>query len=603
MADCYATVASAPPTHFSGDPSVHDWAVISYVHTESAVASGGMPDWVCADVDTVLDALVLTRRLGKRAVWFDLLAMHALPLRWPAVSTLHALSSPLIAVPPTRTLEYSRYQIPDRWDPETSDFYTRLELLFRQCPKCSTKVPLEYDSRLLNIAATLRAWPVNEVMIASASRGAFISFATLDRFHYTLSWYVLLLQVAMRIARSCASTIGRVTHMYGPPLFEICYDCLSFASDVFADDNIRCHIDTLDETLGTLLGHVSRLCLPFTCSRSEGVNLWSLPGWVKSPGDIEQMPSDNSSRLGAITGQMLNQARYEQIAANIIRGPGAQAPCFRHGDKWMCALILSNISDFLRVFQRGAALFDSELRNAFSRILFSDNAFGDLFFEDNTLDVGFMSEGSGISCLRSPVCAGHAGSVCFFNELSGILCPESVGQFLLSCGFPKSNFTKLLHENNDVLFRRLEMNGSVFHGFEYHGSGLPENGACVCCRYQDGHSEHTYKTVMILAWRARVPAREIDDFESLPHTSIFSYVVVDVEESGHVVLRGVFNMNLFTTCPVCLKAYVRGSVVTPCLTKTEDILEIHVSNPLPLLTALPTVTEIFNDSHDRQVIR
>lgn len=600
MAECYATVASAPPTHFPGDPNVSDWAVVSYVHTESAVASGGMPDWVCADVDTVLDALVLTRRLGKRAIWFDHLAMQALPLRWPAIATLHALSAPLIAVPPTRTLEYSRYQIPDRWDPDTSDFYTRLELFFRHCHQCSAKVPLEYDSRLLNIAAVLRAWPVNDVMIASASRGAFISFATLDRFQYTLSWYVLLLQVAMRIARCTTSSICRVTHMYGPPLFEICYNCLSFASEVFIDDNIQRHIDTLDETLGILLSHASRLCLPFTCSQSEGVDLWSLPGWVKSPGDIEQMPPDNISRLDAVAGQMLVQARYEQIAATIIRGPGAQAPCFRQGDKWMCALILSNISGFLHAFRQGVALFDSEMRTAFFQVLLSDDAFGDLFYEDNPLDVGFMSEGSGVSCVRSPICPGDAGSVCFFNELSGILPPEAVGQFFQSCGFPESNFPKLIDVSNDMLFQRFEKNGSVFHGFEYPGSGLPENDTCVRCRYQGDHGVHMYTTMMILAWRSRVPASSaVDEFESLPHASVFSYVAVDMEDSGHVVIRGVFNLKLFSTCPICLKGYVRGGVVTPCLAKTGDILEIHVSKNLPLLTALASVNEVFHDSHDR----
>lgn len=601
MAECYATIASSPPTHFLGDPNVRDWAVVSYVHTESAVASGGMPEWACADVDNVLDALLHTRRLNKRAVWFDRLAMHVLPERWPSIATLHVLSSPVIAVLPTRTIEYSRYQIPDRWDPETSDFYTRLELLFRQCPRCSTKVPLEYDSRLLNIAAALRAWPFNEVMMARASRGAFISFTTLDRIRYTLSWYVLLLQAAMRITRCSASSYNRVTQMYGPPLFETCYDCISYGCDIFFDENVQRHIDTLDETLGILLGHASRLCLPFTRSPAEGYEIWSLPGWVKSPGDIDQMPPDNASRLDAVSGQFLVQARFEQIAANMIRGPGAQAPCFRHGDKWMCALILSNISDFLYAFRRGTTSLDVEIRSACFELMVSINPFGDFFFEDHCLDASVLSDGVRVSCVRSPPCRGTSKSACLLNELSGILTPESVGQFFQSCGFPEAKLTKLINMTTEMLFQRVEKDGAVFYGYEYSGLGLSDNDVCVRCRYRGDRLQHMYTTMIVLAWRARAPASNaIDEFESVPHSSIFSYIAIDVDDIGHVVSRGVLNLNFFSTCSICMRSYTQGVVSMPCLTKTGNVIEIHVDKHVSPFLAMGTISTVLHESHGRR---
>lgn len=600
MAECYAAVASSPPTHPPGDLHIRDWAAISYVHTESAVASGGMPEWVCADIDTVLDGLLRTRRLGKRAVWFDLLAMHSLPQKWPAVATLNSLSCPLIAVPPTRTLEYSRYQIPDRWDPDTSDFYTRLELLLRHCPHCSSKSPLEYDSRLLNIAATLRAWPLNDVMIACASRGAFISFATLDRFSYTFRWYVLLLQVAMRIARYDLPCILRVSEVYGPPLFEICYTCLSLAAEIAIGDSLPRHITTLDETLSTLLAHANRLCLPFTFSQSEGSDIWSLSGCAKSPGDLEQVPPDNASRLDAVTGQILLQSRYEQIAASILRGPSAQAPCFRHGDKWMCAIILSNISDFLCAFQRSPGTFETEMRTLSLRLLLSANSLGDVCYEDNGLDTSILGDGNGNACVQSPVCDGRAGSVCFLNQLSGILPPEAVGQFLSSCGLTEIHFPKVLGICHETLYEKLVKEGNAFYGYEYPDPGRSANELCIRCRYHSVHGIHMFTTMMVITWQAKMPASNaIDEFELVPHSSICSYVAIDMEESGHVVLRGVFNTGLISTCPQCLKAFVRANVANAGLLKTDAVFEIHVSQNISIISAMSSVYDVFSDSHDR----
>lgn len=302
-----------------------DWVLLSYVNTESAICSKGMPSWVAADAQSVLDDLYNHKLIANKAIYFDRLASRHFPpsspsssassdeqqhlARWPCLLTLHALCVPVICVPPTRTIEYSRYQIPPQWLPTTCDYYTRLELVLRNCNTCLHKSPLEYDSRLLNIAAVLRFWSLTEAIIGCNSRGAFISFITLDRFKYTLSWYQTLLQLTIRISkhRYSNNTNGdshvddddESFQLYGATLFKPCSRCMAFAVRLSRDEPLLTHIEALEESLRMIVAHVQRFCMP-VAKPGETTDLWSLQGAFRNSGEtnltnVLSPPSSSSS--------------------------------------------------------------------------------------------------------------------------------------------------------------------------------------------------------------------------------------------------------------------------------------------------------------------
>lgn len=213
-----------------------DWAVLSYVHTNAPAGSHGMPHYVATEAEDVLDALVEVGFLRERAVWLDRAAITS--PAFPAVATLQCLCAPVICIPPTRTKEYARYQIPDRWDEAAYVSSVMLEDILRACPTCRKRCPLEWDSRLLNVAATLRAWPLIEAVLGSSARGAFISFTSFDRFAYTIAWMQVLLHFALEVDEFDPTLIDQSIELYGHPLFRPCIRCVSTGKDLMYRTNI-----------------------------------------------------------------------------------------------------------------------------------------------------------------------------------------------------------------------------------------------------------------------------------------------------------------------------------------------------------------------------
>lgn len=245
VSELYAIHSSAPEGWKEG-PMADDWAMLSYVQTNSPVGGGGMSEAVAADVEQVLDGLLDASLLKERAVWFDRVGMHQNP-QWPALATLHCLAAPIIYVPPTRTSEYSRYQVPDQWTLSTFQIFTLLENMLRCCSHCGPKCPLEFDSRLLNIAATLRFWPQFEATVGSClGRGTFFSFASMDRFQYTIGWLQVILQLVLEAWEFGKELLSKSVLLYGPALFTTCKRCLSYAQMLLSDGENPFDLQSLD---------------------------------------------------------------------------------------------------------------------------------------------------------------------------------------------------------------------------------------------------------------------------------------------------------------------------------------------------------------------
>lgn len=223
----YAVSGSVPVEAESGPP---DWAVLSYVQTNSPMGVGGVPQYVANEVEDVLDALLETGVLRHRALWMDVASIGQ--PGFAAAGVLQCISAPLIVVPPSRTKEYARYQVPDRWDESTYHSFVVLEDMMRNCPVCRRFCPEEWDGRLLNIAAALRAWPIIETILGSVARGAFISFESFDRYAYTVEWMQVLLHLALETGEYAPGLIEKSIELYGQPLFRPCVRCVTNGKEV-----------------------------------------------------------------------------------------------------------------------------------------------------------------------------------------------------------------------------------------------------------------------------------------------------------------------------------------------------------------------------------
>lgn len=590
VSQLYGTVASLQEDE-QLPSTAEDWASISYVHTNSAIGNGGMPAWVAEDAEQVLDGLFDTNIISERAIWFDKVGMRQKE-DWPALATLNCLAVPVICVPPTRTIEYSRYQIPDRWDAPTFDFFTRIENLLRSCSACSSKCPMEFDSRLLNVAAALRAWPTNEAIIGASSRGAFISFSTLDRIRYTIAWYQVLLQLALDLGGYDSELLAKSVELYGNALFQPCSRCLAFARELVYEQgtSVNCHV--LDDTLVALVMQANRFVLSVATDK-EGLELWSLEGLYKSPGEGFLLRKNNSERLQLVARKFISQRSFEEIAANICRGRPGLASCFRAGDKWLCALILSNIHDYIEGFASyGDASFAEEHRAQLLKLLKRDRSFGELCFRDSTLEV------EANRCIRSPSCAGSPGSVCFFNELSGILQPSSVGEFLRDRGFSESEIKEVLKVSERSFRRRIHIDGIALLCDEIKNGAVKDYGAesCGACFEEiPGHETNRRRHVLI-GWKAKGDVEYADNTlpRDLTHEDIvYSFVTVDATDSSHVQSRGIFSRSNPQTCRTCQASYV-----TVEIEGSGDLLEIHVNRLLPVAATLGMVYDALSKCHE-----
>lgn len=597
VADIYATVDSTPdssdPALLSGEP---DWAAVSYVNTESAIASGGMPQWIAADVDSVLEDLYRHRLVSRRAIWFDRLAARQLPSRWPVLATLHALAVPLICVPPTRTIEYSRYQIPPQWSSETTDYFTRLELILRQCGRCVHRCPLEYDTRLLNLAATLRAWPVTDAVIAANARGAFISFVTLDRLRYTLSWYQVLLQLVMRIYTRRGEPEDSGDDLYGPALFQPCQRCVAHSSRFSQDEPLAIHIDALEDSLATLVAHAQRFCLP-SGRPSEVQDLWALRSGLRAPGERALSIPENDARVEHLVSNIISQPQFEEIAAGIVSGRSSMAPCYSHADKWLCALILSNIGAVLTAFESPPGSFPTVCRSVLLTLIRSEYPFGRLHPKDI---VPVQDNDESINkCTRSPPCPGTPGNVCLFNEYSGTLPPSSVGQFFAAWGVKGPRLRRMLSISESMLCKRMHDGAIAFECFEFEVADLSKfnKNQCVHCRREYGNTEQYFLPLLLMAWNMKARLSEGVDliFDEHQHATAYTFITVDVKDTrqSHVWSRGTFDRNDSTECDSCHASFTRAKVL-----ETGDSLEIHTSAAVPITTALCTILEAIHASHE-----
>lgn len=571
--------------------SAEDWATVSYVHTNSALNNGGMPVWVAEDIEQVLDGLVEAKIVSNKALWFDRIGVRQ-HKDWTAIATLHCIAAPVICVPPTRTEEYSRYQIPDRWDSVTFDFFTKVENVLQSCSNCGPRCPMEFDSRLLNIAAALRAWPTNEASIGASSRGAYISFSTLDRLQYTIAWYQVLLQIALDLGGYGSELFAKSMELYGNALFPPCACCLSVARQLMYEEEAIINYQLLDDTLVALVMQASRFALP-SASEREGLDLWSLEGLYKSPGEEFHLHKNNSTRLREFSRKVISQAKYEQIAANICRGRPSLASCFRQGDKWLCALILSNIDSYLEAFDTEAKRFSEKHHYNLLELLNSDTSFGDLCFRESTLEM------EPNRCIRSPSCTGNNGSICLFNHLSGVLKPASVGEFLFDRGFSSEDVKGVLDACRKTLKTRTHNEGIALPCYELK-IGAADNcdaQGCGACLVNDAVNDAHTKKLVLLGWRATEESgQENLSAISQPqsnHDIVYSFVTIDVDESSHVRARGIFSRSYPRSCRKCHAKYVRAEIED-----SEHLLEIHVNRLLPVALTLDTVFEALSNCHE-----
>lgn len=595
VAYAYANVESRP---LSTDPDLmsteSDWVFISYVNTESAIGSDGMPPWVAADAEAVLDDLFRHNLVLRRAVWFDRLAARQLPNRWPALATLHTLAVPVICVPPTRTIEYSRYQIPPHWAGNTANYFTRIEYLLRQCSHCAQQCPLENDSRLLNLAATLRAWPVTEALLSSSARGAFASFATLDRLQYTLAWYQVLLQLAMRLFTKRNDPGDDAVDLYGPALFQPCQRCIAFSARLSRDEPLAIHIDALEDSLAALVAYAQRLCLP-SARQGEGQCLWMLQGALRMAGERGFRYYENTERLTSLATGDFSQIQFDSIASSIVSGRTSLAPCYNPADKWLCALILCNIGTVMTAFQGSLGSFPPACRSIILSLLRSDFPFG-RFPPKDTL---FLQDGDDESnkCIRCPPCTGRPGSVCFFNEFSGTLPPSSVGSFLSAWGVKSLRLQRLLTMCEDAFFSRLRTTGIAFESYEFELADISDSkkNYCILCRRRLFCSEQYFLPLLLIAWSSTGnPSNGLGNATSYT-SSPYTFVTFDVKDRRqvHTWSRGTFFRKESIQCKSCHTLFTQAKIH-----ESEDSLEIHLSAIIPTSRALNIILAALRTSHE-----
>ncbi len=244
----YAMAASGAGSSLNLVDPPSEWAVISYVQTNSPTEGvGGMPAYVAAEVEDVLDALVATGVVKKRALYWETIGSGRDGAE--AARALHCIGAPIICVPPTRTREYSRFQRPDRWDTNTHLALVSFENMLRNCETCSRLCPDEWDTRLLNVAAALQTWPVADAMIGSVGRGAFVSFESFDRYAYTIEWLLVLLHLALDSGDYVASLVERSVELYGQPLFRPCGRCVSNGKEVHGRNGLHPNLKLLEGKL------------------------------------------------------------------------------------------------------------------------------------------------------------------------------------------------------------------------------------------------------------------------------------------------------------------------------------------------------------------
>lgn len=587
VSELYAKVVSVNG-QFEGT-TASDWATISYVQTDSAYGHGGMPEWVAHEAEQVLDALCDAQIIKKRAVWFDKLGINRCR-EWPAIATLNCLAAPVICIPPTRTIEYSRFQVPDTWDLATYSIITKVENLLRSCSVCGPKCPLEYDSRLLNVAAALRAWPTIEAIMASSSRGAFISFAAMDRIQYTIAWYQVLFHIALDLAHYGAELYPMSIKWYGKALFQPCSHCLVLIRECNSQDEEQLNWQAVRETLISLLQQANRFCLPKALG-AEGMYVWSLDGLESSPGEACMKGFSNHKRLFRILRRtVISQSKYDLIAANVVRGFPAMLSCHRHGDKWLCSLVLSNLKKIVAAFRSEREDFEDSFKLRTFELLKSERPFGQVSFDDFS-----MFTGEGWSS-RSPVCNSREGQLCFFNELSGVIDPSSVGEFLADRGFSRRERAEILTSTEQLFRRRIHLNGVSFLCSELKNAATrpPAAGRCADCSKEA--ARFSMRNMILVGWRAKegLLSSAVSGKERREDEPFYSFVTFDIEDSYscHLLSRGNFSQSSATRCQNCRAMFARVTVEN-----SHDLLEIHLRQKLPVARALTMVFKAISKCH------
>lgn len=599
LAELYATVVSSEDAL----EGANEWAMVSYVHTNSPICRNGMPAWVAEDAEGVLDALVEEGIIREKAVWFDRVGMRQTD-EWTALATLHNIAVPVICVPPARSKEYSRYYRPDKWDLPSFGFQIKVERVLQGCRVCSRTCPMEFDTRLLNIAALFRSWPEVEASIASAASGAYISFASMDRFAYTIAWYQTLLQIALDLAGFGDDLYSKSVELYGKPLLRPCSSCMQTIRQMMFDEETLTdyHIfsQLLDDALASLVVQVNRFALP-RASEKEGMNVWSLESH-RVPGEGNYSRMNNRARLREFSRKRISQNSFQEIAANICRGSPSLMPCYRQGDKWHSALILSNINSFLNIMEDDNETdtpFSDRHRSNTLELLKTDRPFSDYNFRDSRLE---MELNTGI---RSPVCNGKDGSICLFNHLSGLLAPESVGQFLRDRNFDQNQISQLLAACERSYCTRIGTDGIALPCYEYKNGALKDysSGSCGACRKNIyGEEEKVFKMYLV-GWKAKDQETEepATSFDRMQKDAVYCFIAVDADdaESCHVRMRGTFSRSNPSLCRRCKSQYIRIEVqLESQVDITNDWLEIHVNRLLPVASTLRTIFDAMRRCHE-----
>lgn len=322
------------------------------------------------------------------------------------------------------------------------------------------------------------------------------------------------------------------------------------------------------------------------------MDLWSLEGLYKSPGERYNLRKNNLVRLKEFSRKSISQKMARQIAANICRGRPSQASCYRQGDKWLCGLILSNVNSYLEAFEGDEEGFSKRHRSKILQLLKSERPYGDLCFRDSTLEM------EPNRCIRSPDCDGNE-SICLFNHLSGILRPSSVGEFFRDLLVSAAEVKEVLEATEKSFHAKVHTNGIALLCYEFENGVARDcgGGGCGACLTERPETDARLRRQILIGWRA-VEHSNSELSTKEPHDRsrqdiVYSFVTVDAEDDSHVRARGVFSRSNPYSCRICKAQYIRFEIED-----SSSILEIHVNRLRPVATTLAMVSEDMSKCHN-----
>lgn len=336
----------------------------------------------------------------------------------------------------------------------------------------------------------------------------------------------------------------------------------------------------------------------------EGFALWSLSRPQKW-GYAGVVGRTNATRVYSLRHRItISQKNSAAIAANLCSGHSSSASCFRSGDKWLAALLLSNLSDFLsQVLIRPRNFSHNIFRCTLRELASRDSGFGKLTIAEDNL------EPESLRCVASPPCSGE-DALCFFNEHSGALPPTSVIEFLRDRRFSYADTSRILRHNRESLRRRIVVDGGValisFQVTQRFTATRPHCcGACRLTMSKSPSSEDGCKKLVLIGWHVsnqqdsdirQFSDSSIESIATVELPGVFNFVTVDANTTDHVLSRGVFSIQQPRMCLECNAKFVLSNV--EAATGNMEWLEIHLEKKLPLALTFNMICDAIADAHN-----